>query len=364
MYNILVAVADYPDINGKTSMMYVRMRNMYYIQNGIDVTVLNFATKQNYIIDKIRVISLNSYKKQISHYDALIIHASNIRNHYLFLIRYGKKFSKLIFFYHGHEVLAVNKVYPKPYPYIRYSIIKNFLQNCYDSFKLCLWRHYIPKVIYKSYFIFVSQWMYREFIKYVRLPESMLDNHFSIIYNSVDKIFEEQVFDNLRNKKYDFITIRANLDGSKYAIDIVNKIAQNTPTGKFLVVGKGNFFKYYLKADNITWLDKVLTHDEIISLLQESRFALMPTRTDAQGVMMCEMAAFGIPVITSDIPVCREIFGNFANVTYIHNDDTNLSLRKYVCQQSQSIKDMRYSAEFTMNKEVNIIDEIVVKDNI
>ena len=34
----------------------------------------------------------------------------------------------------------------------------------------------------------------------------------------------------------------------------------------------------------------------------------MPTRADAQGVMACEMATFGIPLITSNIDVCKEVF--------------------------------------------------------
>ena len=357
MYKVLVAVADYPDINGKTSMMYVHTRNKYYVQNDIDVTVLNFATKQDYVIDEISVISLNSYKKQLPHYDALIIHASNIRNHYLFFRRYGKNFPKFIFFYHGHEVLAINKVYPKPYSYIRRSIVKKFIQDCYDSLKLCLWRHYLPQVIYKSYFIFVSQWMYREFIKYVRLPKSILENHFDIIYNSVDKIFEEQSFDNLCDKKYDFITIRANLDGSKYAIDIVNKIAQNTPSKNFLVIGKGQFFKYNVKAPNLTWRDTTLDHIEIIKVLQEARCALMPTRCDAQGVMACEMAALGMPIVVSDIPVMHEIFNDYRNVCYIDNNNAHLNLNNIdaLILDYPSQKHMSFYHAKTVDKEVDLI---------
>ena len=359
MKKILVAVTDYPDVNGNTAMMYVHTRNKYYVHDGIDVTVLNFSAKNNYVIDKIKVISLSTYEKQMPYYDILILHAPNIRNHYRFLKKYAKNFANLVFFFHGHEVLRVNEVYPQPYPYINRSIVKNFVQDYYDLIKLALWRRYFPKIIYKTHFVFVSQWMYREFVKYIKLPETILKSHFSIIYNSVDKIFEEHTFDNLCNKKYDFITIRANLDGSKYAIDIVNRIAQNTPNGKFIVVGKGNFFKYYHKADNITWLDKVLTHDAIISLLQESKFALMPTRTDAQGVMMCEMAAFGIPVITSDIPVCHEIFDGFNNVTFLDNMDEKLSLSAYINNESKTLKNYNYSLKQTIMHEIALLKRLV-----
>ena len=74
------------------------------------------------------------------------------------------------------------------------------------------------------------------------------------------------------------------------------------------------YFDIYEKAKNIEWLDKTCNHNEIIKLLNEAKCALMPTRTDAQGLMACEMATFGIPLITSDIPVCHEIFDEFKNV--------------------------------------------------
>lgn len=44
--------------------MYVHVRNKYYIQHGIDVTVLSFATKTDYVIDNIRVITEATYLKK------------------------------------------------------------------------------------------------------------------------------------------------------------------------------------------------------------------------------------------------------------------------------------------------------------
>ena len=112
---LLVAVVDYPDNNGKVSLMYVHTRNVYYAKKGIDVTVLNFSTKKDYVFDGISVISLNTYESTVNSYDILLCHAANLRNHYRFLKKYEKKFKKIVFFYHGHEVLKINKVYSKPY---------------------------------------------------------------------------------------------------------------------------------------------------------------------------------------------------------------------------------------------------------
>ena len=359
MKKILVLVADYPDNNGKVTLMYVHTRILAYIKNNIDVTVLNFNTLVNYEIEGVKVISLDYYKKNNNEYDILVLHAVNLRNHYKFLNKYGDRFKRFVFFFHGHEVLKINKDYSKPYRYNKPNKIKDILQNCYDICKLYLWKKYFIKVVYKSDFIFVSKWMYDKFLLNTKIKEDFIKEKSHITYNSVGYEFERNIYDEKNKKEYDFVTIRANFDNSKYAIDIVNRLACNTPNAKFLLIGKGDFFKYYKKASNIIWLDKNLSHNEIIDILQKCRFALMPTRTDAQGLMMCEMAAFGIPVITSDIPVCHEIFDDFDNVTYINNLDEKLNLNKYLNAKNVSLKDERYFLKETILKELSILN----KDN-
>ena len=45
----------------------------------------------------------------------------------------------------------------------------------------------------------------------------------------------------------------------------------------------------------------------------------MPSHHDSQGVMVCEMAAFGIPVVVSDIPATREMLKSVKNKFFINN---------------------------------------------
>ena len=355
---VLVLVADYPNNDGGVSLMYVHTRNIYYSHSGIDVTVLNFKAKEGYIYDGIRVISLKEYIQEKENYDILIVHAANIRNHYLFLKKYGDKFAHFIFFFHGHEVLKITKVYSQPYAYVHQNVIKKFLQDMYDTFKLTIWHYYYPKVKNKSRYVFVSNWMYKEFFANTKIKKSKLEGCCSITYNSVGKEFQEGFYDIYAKKEYDFVTIRANLDGSKYCADLVNRLARNTPEARFLLVGKGEFFKHFDKAPNVMWLDQRMNHEEIKKALNLSRYALMPTRTDAQGLMMCEMAAFGIPVITSDIPVCHEVFDGFDNAFFIDNNDSNLNLKKFMAREETLLKDKRFYIENTVDKEVEIIKSL------
>lgn len=359
---ILVMATDYPNKNTR-KLMYIHTRNLYYKKQGNEVVVLNFKTDENYKIDDIEVISLQHYKQNINKFKnyLLISHAPNIRNHYIFLKKYEKNFKNIVFFFHGHEVLKINKVYSKPYAYMKKNFIKIQFQNIYDDLKLYLWRNYLTKLNYKSYYIFVSKWMYKEFLKWTKIDAKFLKNKYSITYNGIGEFFEEKNYDYNSRKKYDFITIRTNLDGSKYAIDIVNDLAIRNPDFKFLIIGCGNYFSHNKKSDNIDWINRTMNHSEIIKVLNNARCALMPTRTDAQGLMMCEMATFGIPVITSDIDVCHEVFEEFENVEYINNDNLDsVNLEKlYNTINKKTIKNTKYFYKNTTSQEIKIFKKIL-----
>lgn len=363
---ILIAVADYPS-KEKIAMMYVHTRNLYYKKYGIDIEVLNFSAKISYEYEGIKVINLNDFKLNKERYDLLLCHAPNIRNHFFFLKKYNKFFKKIIFFFHGHEVLKINKVYSKPYFYIKSNKVKVLFQDIYDEIKLFIWRNYFPRIIEKSHFIFVSKWMLDEFKKWIKINEKLLKDKVSITYNGIGDVFKNQAYNVKKLKKYDFITIRNNLDGSKYCIDIVCELAKKNPEYRFLVIGKGNFFKYYQKPRNLEWKSIYCDHKKIIELLNSAKCALMPTRTDAQGLMACEMASFGIPLITSDISVCHEIFDEFKNVKFINNINPNDKFKKIfleLIEQDSKVKNPKYFSNNTIDNEIKIFNSILKGEKI
>lgn len=355
MKKVLVCVQDYPNNNGGVKLMYVHTRNLQYVQNDIDVTVLSFSCDDEYTYEGIRVISYSQYLKDNGVYEIAIVHAANLRNHYRFLKKHGDEFSRFIFFFHGHEVLSINHDYSKPFDFIKKSALRNIAQDAYDKYKFSIWKRYYKKNISKSDYIFVSNWMKEKFFENLKLSEILFVDRLHITYNNVGLTFEKNRYDDSIEKKYDFITIRANLDDSKYSVDIVNRLALNTPAAKFLVVGKGELFNHINKAQNLSWMNKTLNHADIISVLNSAKYALMPTRTDAQGLMMCEMAAFGIPVITSDIPVCHEVFDGFENAFFIDNDNHDANLEEYLRKTTSCCKHSRYYLENTIRKELEVI---------
>lgn len=357
---VLVAVEDYVGEGRAMSHRFVHVRNKYYLKQGIDVTVLNFSCDSNYTYEEVNVISLASYKNGNRDYDILICHQPNIKHHFVFLGKYEKDFKHLIFFFHGHEVLKINKAYSEPYDYMRQSKAKVLGQDIYDDFKLAIWRHYYPKRKNKSTFVFVSKWMLDEFLKWTQIPYSSIKNQCMITYNCIGQAFEDAVFEPNCEKKYDLITIRNNLDGSKYCVDFVNELAKKNPQLSFLLVGKGEIFDHYKKADNLTWFNQTMNHQEIIQMIQTARCALMPTRTDAQGLMMCELASTGMPLITSDIPVCHEVFDDFKNVVLIKNEEIvelDAYIKKLESGLPYDINDKYYNSN-TSQAEVDLINSL------
>lgn len=254
----------------------------------------------------------------------------------------------------------MNFAYPKPYDFMKKNIAKRCAENLYDDFKLFVWRIYYSKVVKKSTFIFVSRWIMDEFFKWTRIKRELIEPHCHITYNGIGKPFEIQKYKYDIEKEYDFITIRNDLDGSKYCIDLINKYAKENADLKFLVIGKGKYFDYDKKADNITWINKLMSHGEIIQYLDRAKCGLMLTREDTQGLMACEMAAYGIPVITSDISVCHEIFDGIENVVMIKNDDKvdlKKMLKQMIAEAPYNI-DTRYYSKNTGAKEVELLNGI------
>jgi glycosyltransferase involved in cell wall biosynthesis len=361
---VLVLATNYTIRGRDVASHFIHSRNLLYSNNNIEVSVLSFGAEYDYEIDGINVYTLNTYKSSLgdNKYDIVLSHAPNLRNHYRFLIKYSNRFSNIIYFFHGHEVLISSEIYPKPYKYSnRSSILYKLFIEIYDRIKLIVWRNYFTKNYAKSQFIFVSSWMKTMFDKYIKMDSNLLKNRTHIIYNCIGKDFEVLKYDFKSNKDYDFVTIRNILDKSKYGIDIVCRIAENNPDYKFCIIGKGKFFKFNKKPDNVVWVDKNLTHEEIIDFLNRSKCALLPTRADAQGVMACEMATFGIPLITSNIDVCKEVFEEFENVAFIDNDDEKIYIEP-IFKELQKItvkqKNEKYFEKNTVGREIELFKKL------
>lgn len=346
--NILVLCEAYPDDSNPYQLMYVHTRLLEYVKRGLNVSVLSFRANTDYEIDGIKVIK--EIKVDYNDFDLIISHAPNVRNHFRYILKYLRS-SKIVFFIHGHEALNVTKYYPGRYDGVGYSLARKILERI----KLFLFKLFLFGLKKNIHIVYVSQWMKNHFYKNVK-PIATFKSEV-VINNSVGQTYILNSWDSTSVKEFDFVTIRP-LNEKKYAVDIVLNLAIKNPNKTFAIYGKGNVFDYIEKPANVLHFDEFLFPTDIVNVLNKSKVALMPTRLDAQGVMVCEMATYGIPTITSDIDVCREMFLDFNNVQLIGNDEFghlgDSTLTSYE-------KNNKYDIDNTIVKEIDYINSICEK---
>lgn len=358
--DLLIACIDYPTEHSH-SMQYIHVRNLEYLKNGINVKVLNFSSKEKYILDGIEVVPLESVICDITNFNnyILICHAPNIRMHYRFLKKYGTNFKEIVFFFHGHEIVKTNNLYPKPYNFIKISIFKRCFVSVYDTVKIYLWRMYFKKRNKASPLVFVSNSLKNDFFQYLKKNEQeTLDKRIHIIHNGIALAFERNKYNFNCKKTYDFITIRSNLDSSVYCVDLINDIAKANPNYKFLLIGEGEYFLHNEKAPNIKLVLKTLNQEDLLGYIDQAKFALMPTRRDSQGVMACELASYGIKVFTSDLNVCHEMFDSFKNTILLsENEFLRYNFSKEIFSEYKEMNTKFYTHN-TIRKEINLINSV------
>lgn len=366
---ILVLVEKYLE-SGYDGLTFVHARLVTYPKDKFDITVLSFSAQFSYQVDDIEVVSPSAANAEfVDGFDIILSHAPNLRNHLRFLIRFWSSWRKIIFYIHGHEALTHHGYYPKPYDFVRAGLkgqFKQWILRIYDPVKLlflnCFFR--LTSKFKSIQFVFVSQWMQDQFEECVKFQPTRS----KVIANPCHPVFEKSSYitensGELGDRKWlaDFVTIRS-LDNSKYGIDLVCDLALKNPDLSFHIYGCGRFFEFNKKPSNVVHINRFLRADEIPEILKQYRMAIMPTRLDAQGVMACEMATFGIPLLTTDLSICREMLESFPN-TFFNTESlftkTPLSqlLTKIYFPDSNQFAQIksRFSANNTTMNEVELI---------
>ncbi len=350
---ILVLSQDYPSLDKPYAMSYVHSRNVEYKKLNHDVKVINFASNTTYEYDSLEVYP---YSKELIEWAEIIVsHAPNIKNHVRALK--GVKHKKVVFFFHGHEVLYQYGDYPKPYSWKKEKLSKKLFIQFYDKLKMGILKKFLKVCSNNNSIgcIFVSEWMERQFLKNINLKPQGLGAS-KIIPNACNSVFLSNHYEfDEANKLADSITIRP-LDDSKYAIDLVVDAARNNPEKEFHIYGKGNYFLFNEKPSNVKVINQFIQQKDIPKLLNKYNFAMMPTRYDAQGVMVCEMATYGIPVVTTDFEVCVEMLKDFENVKFIKENQ----FKNFKCgvETFQVYKNEKFSPNILIKEELGFFNEL------
>lgn len=365
---LLVITQSYPDADNIYAAGFIHTRHLYYLKQKAEVSVVSFSCKVAYEHEGVKVYPANRFEYLIkaNNFAAIICHAPNLRNHLRLIMPRLMRLPKIFFIFHGHEMLHKSHYYPKPYPYqqSKWQFLIQLVEKAYDYCKCFALRQIIKRYGGKKIFlIFVSNYLQKLFADDIGLAPESTAPFSCVINNPIHPVFIEKSYDSESTKDFDFITIRP-FDKPVYALDIILKMARQNPDRSFHIYGQGQFFKHNYQPANVKVIERFIAPFDIPALLNRYKAALMPSWHDSQGVMACEMAAYGIPLIVSDIPAAREMLEGISNVAYIENNAQRFDLDMIVANSKQ-IDAKQLKAKFspidTADKELKFISEVSVR---
>jgi glycosyltransferase involved in cell wall biosynthesis len=326
---ILVICQDYPNSRNPSVMTFAHARDVSYREFGHEVEVLSFAAKTAYERDGIPVFPEIGLNRHVGEFDVWVMHMPNLRNHLRWLLKHRAMLKRLIMIIHGHEFITWTSCVPQVFPiaWNWKTVLKQWAGYCYDWLKLKIWRIYFQtRLGRRTSLIFVSDYILKEAERCIGVSFDNLGIEHKVIHNPIHRAFEGNRYTQPTSPLADFVTIRP-FDEPKYGVDIVCRFARSHPRYTFHIHGRGEYFKHCQPPPNVTVIEQFYPPQELPKLLGQYRCALLPTRWDSQGVLMCEIAAFGMPLLVSDLEICRQMVGTFPNVGFFSNDLTEETLR-------------------------------------
>jgi glycosyltransferase involved in cell wall biosynthesis len=215
------------------------------------------------------------------------------------------KQASIVMWIHGVEAL-INAFHHYIPPWKIRQKLKNIIHD--SAIKIRILRSLIPKA---NAVVYVSKWMQTTAERYLlfRHPSSF------IIPNPIDTaLFTYKKKDKqIRNKG---ISVRS-LDW-KYGIDVAIKAYSNFRETDLTILGKGPLKKYMHNLakkcySNVSFLSTSVEHQKMPELYAKYGYFVAPSRTEAQGVAMCEAMACGLPVVATNVGGIPEFVKNGAN---------------------------------------------------
>jgi hypothetical protein len=356
MKNLILA-ENYPHPDHPETQAFIHTRCLYYKDQNLKFEVLSFRAEDDYLIDGIKVNSAKNFELK-DDLEICIVHAPNLRNHIRFLIKNSNRIKKILFIFHGFEGLLTAHRTSAPSWKNALLLLRYFVQSFYDILKLPLLRASLLRIKKQipCHFVFVSKSLQEEIKIDLKVDEEFF-KPYEIINNPINPIFyEKQYVDNVDHN--DVVCLRP-FDDLKYGVDLFIEIARKFPERRFFLFGKGCSLDNRSLPTNLFVTKRFFKADEIPSLLAQYKAAILFTRWDSQGILACEFAAYGIPLLVSDLPICREMLAGMDNVRFVPNSLAfDLDFELNACSPPQN-KCRRFDFNQTTLKELQLIRQIL-----
>jgi len=320
---LLVVSPCYPSYSGKYVCGFVHARVKAYIKQGLNVKVYVPTN----IYERYDYESVNVYKAPYSHLEKILedFDPDVICIHFLYpKIRKIMKISSspIVVWVHGTDVLikSLNNYFPSLTLRDNVNRMYSLFWDIVRNLRVRLFFRKIDAVIY------VSNWMKNAAERYLlcKHPNSY------VIPNPVDTDLFKPI--NMNKDTYSAISLRSL--GWKYGLDIAIKAYSNFKKSSLTIIGQGPL-EAYLKNlakklnSNVKFITKGYEHGKLPEVFNSYGFFIAPSRTEAQGVSMCEAMASGLPVVATRVGGIPEFVIDGYNGLLVPPEDP-LSLRRAV----------------------------------
>jgi len=325
---ILIISPSYSE-EKKSAYAFVHARAKIYQKFGNKVKVfVPSKTFYTYDFERINVYkgAKKTYKTLLKEFDpdAVAIHSPRytMSKNLLKMLNDTYAQAPIVMWIHGTEAL-INAFHNYIPPWKIKQKIRNIVGG---AIKITILRFLIPKA---SAVVYVSKWMQNTAERYFlfKHPYSF------IIPNPIDTALftytEKDAQD--RNKG---ISVRG-LDW-KYGTDIAIKAYSNIKETSLTILGTGpleTYMRILAKKcqSNVSFLKTHVEHNKMSELYAKYGYFVAPSRTEAQGVAMCEAMACGLPIIATNVGGIPEFVKSGVNGILVPKENPK-ALRKAVKQ--------------------------------
>lgn len=327
---ILLVSPNYPSVNDKHPFGFVHSRAKLYSAEGLKVQVFVPSTSvQSYNYEGIEVfkgslICLGKVLKTFDH-DVIALHAPTP-----YLLLYLLRFQRpIVVWIHGAEVLI-----RALHHYISPFGIKNYCLKVFTPVQDVARNIILSQALRKvNAIVCVSQWMKEMLQKYLLLQHP---NTF-VIPNPVDTDLFRPIGMDDETQTFRGISVRG-LEW-KYGLDVAIRAFSGSKI-ELVIAGKGKLEKYLRSLarelnSNVKFITNGIEHNRLPRVYNSMSFFVAPSRTEAQGVAMCEAMACGLPIIASSVGGIPEFVTNGYNGFLVPANDTK-GLREAVEKLARS----------------------------